>query len=201
MEKLVNIIHPVVYKLKGGNFILGRIDEYKERNEKLTHFLRTALENNATVIHQRDEHPDSIGGAMRDAYFYFDDENHILFDERIKVAVTTMRGGPIPKEKPEKMPEDKWRIFQEVYTSHSQLQAMIRNPDITFFIGGVLERCLGNAAGYQQFYYKKEGQRIVYIPELCVSLDTTEREEMESKLTEREIHSISYEEALKILEE
>jgi hypothetical protein len=199
MANLLNIIHPYTYKLEGTTLNLGPVEEFKERDEKLRYFVDQALNYKTRVLIHHHRHPKSIDGAMVSIGFHVDPLFKFMFDPRIKQVVTTLYGAPLPDERIETISEDQWNLLKDYFTSDSNLRRIVGKPKNIFFIGGVLEKCLCNAAAHFLSYQNGESQKIFYIPELCVSFDQTQREITEGKLKDRSIESISAKEAIKIL--
>ena len=200
MNTLVNIIHPYVFKVEEGIPRIGPIEEFRERDEKLAYFLKTALEKEVKVLHQRDKHPETIEGGFGNVAFRFDPVYPFLFHPSVEVAVT-LKGFPILNAKPKEVPPDVWRDFKKYYTSNRELKKKVGDPKVTLFIGGFLERCLANAMLYHNDNFRKQGQQVVYVPELCVSLDEEEKRVIEPKFHDRKILPVSYDEALRCLGE
>lgn len=194
MGALVNIIHPYTYKLKDDTFIIGPIEENEERDKKVASFVKQALKSGAHVLHHRNEHPRTIDGAMHDVSFHLDP--HFKFLADLDYVVTTKYGAPLPDKRNGKISADVWNLMEKLYTSHSQLKEKIGTPEIAFFIGGVFENCLVNAAGYHHDHYRPPRQQLFYIPELCVSFDEKLRAEMAGKLSQRNIEPVSCQQAL-----
>lgn len=115
----------------------------------------------------------------------------IFRDERIESFYTQRNGFPIPDKKPENTDEDLWNYMSEYVISHSELRKRVEGHSQLFFIGGVFERCLGNAAAYCADRYKIPGENIFCVKDLCVSFDKGEAKLMENELLKRKVHIIN----------
>ena len=197
MPNLLNIIHPYTYKLREGLFVLGSIDEYKERDEKLSAFVTRALKSRARVLHHRRTSPGSMEAGVEDVAFEVDPLFRFFRDGEIDSFATTLYGVPIADERPlsSKITSREWDQLKSLFISYSKLREKIGNPDNVFFIGGVFECCLANAATYFRRQYFPD-TIMYYIPELCVSLNEDLFRETEERLEREKISPLSYNDAL-----
>lgn len=194
---LVNIIHPYTFKLIGNAFQIGPVPEFEERDKNLSTLVAETLAANGRVIVHRDDDEKSLRSAMQDMAFRIDPLFSFLFDSRVESVVTTHYGLPIPDKRPDAVPKKMWTALRKTYTSHSTLQRKISKPRTVFFVGGVLENCVVNAACYFHKHYQTPGQQLLYVKELCVSQDTTLLEKIQPQFDERGIQAISYQDAMK----
>lgn len=199
MNALINIIHPYTYKLVGKELIIGRVDEYKERDQMLAEFLKQSLDNNARIIHHRHQKQESFGGVLCDTAFMQDPVYPFLFDSRIEQIVTTHYGVPLPDKKPAALSDENWGILTGEYLSHSELKRKVGTPNLVLFIGGVFENCISNAISYFLRDLKQTSTSIHYIDGLCVSLDQEQKEKTASRLAEQGVKPISSNKAIKLL--
>jgi hypothetical protein len=199
MSSLVNIIHPYTFKLVEDTLQMGPCKEFRERDASLSGFILAALDAGAKVLHHRHEHPKTFRGHMCDAAFYFDPLFEFLFDARIGSVVTTQAGIPMPDDKIKCVSEDEWNALSDVYTSKSKLGSIVDGHGDVFFVGGVLENCLANAAFYFNKFYRREGQGMFYIPELCVTFVAEERKRCEDIFAKNRILGVSIEYAVEAL--
>ncbi len=196
---LINIIHPYTFKLTEDTFQIGPCEEYEERDQKVATFVKEALSSEAKVLWHKCHDGDPVKYIMHELAFESDPIYEFLFDRRVNTVTTTIYGTPLPDDKPEGIPEEQWSCFREMYTSHSELRRKIGSPGLVFFIGGVLENCIANAAVYFHQHYRRDGQQLLYLPELCVSQNPDLLKKIESELKHREINPISYEKALELV--
>ncbi len=199
MSMLLNIIHPYTYKVKGNSLIFGDIEEFKERDTKISSFIKLALDSNIRVMHHRDSPKNSLDGLLRDMLFEYDSFFQILFDPRIDSVTTTIYGVPLLDEKPANMSDEIWSKLKKTYTSQNELKDKTGNNKTTIFIGGILENCVINAASYHHKYHKTENEQLYYIPELCVSLESNLFNKVKLKLMEKDIKQLSYSEAIALI--
>ena len=200
MNTLVNIIHPYTYKLHNDSFIIGPMEEHKERDERVNSFVTKALELRVKVIHHGNKNSKYVDGLIQDVGFECDPLYKFLSDPRLAEVVTTNYGLPIPNEQPQEFPQEMWELFKEYFTSHEQLKETVgEGHDTTFFIGGILEACVTNAACYYHNHFRKAKEKVFFIPELCVSLDEEKRRSAKILLAEREIFPIDYDKAMVLL--
>ena len=168
---LINIIHPYTYKLVGDTLNMGPVSEYTERDLGVAVVVNTALDKGAKVLLHRYHDGDQFKAMLEQAALALDPLYGFIFDPRITSVVTTPFGTPRPNAKPEPISAETWRAVEKMYTSDSELEQHFIDVNPIIFIGGVLERCVTNIACYAHQKYKKPGQELFYIPELCVSLD------------------------------
>lgn len=196
---LLNIIHPYTFKLQGDGLQIGPCEEYEERDKRITSYVKTILDSGATVLHHKHYLGQGLRQVMHDVALKVDPLYEILFDTRVKTVVTTPYGTPFLDEKPAAVSRDEWEHFRKEYTSHSELQELVGSHNPIVFIGGVLENCVANAAAYFHLHYRKQGQELFYIPELCVSLDVKSLARVKPQLEGMNINFLSYEKALMII--
>jgi hypothetical protein len=196
MSGLVNIIHPYTFKLIEDTLQLGPCEEFKERDANLAGFVLAALDAGAKVLHHRHEHPTTFQGHLCDAAFHFDPLFEFLFDARIGSVVTTQSGIPMPDNRVEGVTEEDWKTLSEIYTSQSKLGSMVRDCGDVFFVGGVFENCLANAAFYFNKFYRREGQGMFYIPDLCVTFVAERKKDCEDILAKNGISGVSVQYAI-----
>lgn len=198
MEILVNIVHPYTFKQENEIIIVGPRPEFKSRDTRLDYFVKAALIKKKRVLRH------DLGGPIfetmiGDAALSMDTLTEIMCDKQIHRIRTTPYGTPINDERPEHIPEERWKILTTFFTQDSKYKELIGIPDLTFFIGGALEACLANAMGYHKLNHKRQGERMFYIPELCVCFDESKREEVGRKLKELDIRPMSYEQSIELI--
>src|SRR3989344_6326115 len=182
MTYTLHIIHPYTYKLDGDTFVVGPRKETHERDTQVATFVGRALKSGAEVIHHQNKSSRFLEGVIQDGMFQFDPLFDFLNDPKISSVVTSPFGIPLPNEKPVGCSDETWKAAQQAYTSHSQFQQELRNPSVSFLIGGVLEACVSNFALYYHQHYRRTGEKMFYLPSLCVSFDTMTRRERERAL-------------------
>lgn len=198
MSATVHIIHPYTYRLKGDTLQLGPVEEWAERDLKVTRFVEEGLEIGAQVFCHLRQPLNSLSGAMEKMAFLGSSLGDIFSDERLISLVTDSYGKPIPDARPDVIPEGVWEEIRNVYTGHSELRDKLRLTDVTFCIGGALENCVASFALYHHEHYR-QGKPLFYIPELCASFDAGQWRKSEKLLQERDVNPLSMEEALKEL--
>lgn len=203
MEILIHVIHPYTYNIVGNTLEMGPIEQYAERDQKVAHFLQCGLDAEARILHYRDAPKDTIRGALVNLALEPNVFYKALSDPRVDdTIITTLYGVPIPDECPPQISkEDRelYELYHSIFTTRSQLQQKLGTPSATFFIGGALEACVGNMAEYYDRYYRKNGERAYYIPELCASFNEQLRQRREERLASRSIERLTYDQALAIL--
>ena len=196
---LLNIIHPHTFKQVDKTLMIGSYEPYLERDEKVASFVERALDSRVKILVHKYSDGDFIADVLRESALIRDPIYKCLYDERAEAIATTSFGTPLPDRKPEEFSDEFWKAIQEIFISHSDLAEKVAGHSPVLFIGGVLENCLANAAGYSSDNYRKDGEKFFYIPELCVSLNKNEWAEVKPKLDERDIRPLGYEEALDFL--
>ena len=199
MSMLINIIHPYVFKLKGDTLHGGPIEEFRERDEKISKLVSNALNKGVKVLHHRAQHPESLHGFLQDTTFESDPLFKFLFDDRISHVVTLDYGVPLPDVKPRDIKDKEWRSLSEFYTSHSELKSKVEKSNPCLFIGGVLENCLANASKYFRENFFDDETAIYYVPNVCVSLDKDLLDKVEPKLRKANIFPLNYDDALSLI--
>lgn len=200
---LVNIIHPYTYKIEGDTPKIGPINKFKSRDSKVSNFVKIALENGAKILNHEswDYKRDGFDRLLTKIALETDPLFEILFDDRVDCITTMANGLPIVDERPEELEEHIWDYLKSFYISHSELKDKIENMKTIMFIGGYLENCLAKVSLYFHRNYRSNGQRILYVPEVCVSIDKEKFKEVKQKLEDAEIEEISYDEAIDLLYE
>lgn len=199
---LVNIIHPYIYKLKGNELIIGPIQEFTERDQKVSDFVKTALDNEIQIFnYDRVDLDRPLGAIMHATALIADPLYSFIKDKRINIVMATGYGLILPEEKPDEISDENWNYLCEIYSNWPDLRSKIQNSSPALFIGGALEACLANAAINFSRQFDDNRQQIFYVPELCVSVDSDflEKEAL-PKLEERGINPLSYEEALSLIQ-
>lgn len=199
MTYAIHIIHPYTYKLEGDAFVAGPSRKNRKQHTQVATFVGRALESGAQVIHHRNKSPKYLDGIIQETMFNFDPLFGFLRDQRLSEVVTSPFGIPLPDEKPAGCTDEVWKAAQEVYTSHSQFQRELRERSACILIGGVLEACVSNFALYYDQHYRRDGEEMFYIPELCVSFNTMTRRERKKALQAVNIKPLSYQRATKLL--
>jgi hypothetical protein len=174
--------------MQDNTFVIGPIDEFKERDSKVREFLETAISTGCRIIHQRLETANSVRGILHDSAFAFDDNYKDLFNPIVKSIVITPYGVPLP--------EEKWVQLRNQYSTHPDLAKLTGKPKRVFFIGGVLERCIINAASYYNNNLRNNGEELIAIPEICVSIDAKEVESLRPSFDKIGLKFIEYKKAL-----
>ncbi len=198
MRAAIHVIHPYTYRLKGDTLEIGPVEEYTERDGKVTDFLKEALRGGGQVmLHLRDP-PATLCGMLASAAFLGSPLDKIFSDKKLVSVVTSPQGLPVPDERPATIPEDVWEEIKRVYTTHSVLRDQLSRPKVTFFIGGALENCVASFVLYHHEHYRQE-EPLFYVPELCASFDAEQWGKSEKLLQERDINPLRFEEALQEL--
>lgn len=203
MPNLVNIVHPYSYKCvqrkEGLTLVGGVIKEFRERDENVAKFVRTALDLDIRVFRYDFPPKGTFESAMQNGVVSLCPiYGKLLFDERIIGFDTLDNGKPIIDEKPEEMDEETWNKFKGLFISDSKLKELMGNPKRTFYIGGFFETCVKNMAHHQIKNYTPD-KEVFCIEELCASINDEKTQEVRDGLREDGIKLISYEEALRLL--
>jgi len=196
---LLNIIHPHTFRQVGDTLMIGPYEPYKERDEKVSAFVTRTLDSGKKVISNNYSDGYFISDCLRRAAFLGDPLYTFLSDERIDTITTPATGTPIPDKRPEAIPVEYREALRQIYISHSDLKGKVGGYEHVIFIGGFLGNCVTNAAAYFHQHYRKSGQQLFYIPELCVSFREKDLAEVKPKLDERDIRPLDYEEAMDLI--
>lgn len=194
---LLNIIHPHTFKGEGDTSIIGPSEVNHERDIKISNFVKNAMDQGNKVVSHKYRSL-SVVDHLANLALELDPIYDFLSDDRIVNVCSTIYGTPLPDEKPEDISDDIWELLEEVYISSVSLGKEVQGQGDVVFIGGLLERCVANAAGYFDDHYRTPGQRLFYVPELCVSRNESEVSEIKEKLAARDITSISSEAAYEL---
>ena len=144
-KTVLNIIHPYVYKQNGQNYVMGPIEEFQERDRRISDFVNYAINSGVKVL-RHEMFDDALGKIMREIGLSVDNSFKFLFDDRVKIFNTPRSGVPIPDEKPEKVTLEQWKFLREIFISESCLKREVVNGK-NIFIGGMLECCVSNCMG------------------------------------------------------
>jgi len=194
-KTILNLVHPYTYKQKDRSYIIGPIEEFEARDKKVSEFVNYALNSGVKVLcHEMFDN--LIDQGMREAGMRIDQLFKFLFDERVITFNTTPAGVPIPNERPEIISSKTWSLLNQIYISERDLKQRVCEAKNLLFIGGMLECCVSNSMGVFSDNIATEGQRLFYIPELCVSYDSAHWQTIKPKLDSRGIQSISSSEAI-----
>lgn len=167
MTDLINIIHPVVFKIKDNSLVYGFLEEFEERDKKIVCLVRAALDLGVRILRYDSQPKRTIDWALEAGAFHnCPVYEGILFDKEITGLSLPRNAIPILDERPEEINEEVWKQFSGIVGSHSELKEVIGNPDRSFYIGGYLECCLMSAALYQRRNYTLE-EEIFCIEDLC----------------------------------
>ena len=192
---LLNIIHPHTFKQEGDTLMWGPLEERHERDVRISTFVTKAMDCGNKVISYEFRPLSMFDYGRQLLYLESDPLYSFLFDDRIVKIYTTNYGSPLNEEKPSEVSDDDWMALGKIYTSHATLGKEVQGQGDVVFIGGLLENCVANAAGYFDFYYRIPNQRLFYVPELCVSFDEFANDEIKEKLDDLSIFPLSYEAA------
>lgn len=195
MEVVLSMVHPYTYKLQDGNLMLGPVAEFQERDKVLSNVVNHALDRGVQVVCHWLQHPESIEGAIEQVTFSVDPLFAWTKDQRMHHVVTSKYGVPIPDNPPGNISQRSWENLKKYFTTQSKLREVMGNPDMIIFVGGLLEACVTSAMGYHHQYDRRKGQRVAYIPELCVSLDQEQRRMFEGELEKIAIERVNCAEA------
>ncbi len=196
---LLNIIHPHMYKGTGDTLVLGPIEQFAERDKRVSEFISTALNGGVDVLMHKNDSGDMMKSIVEEMVLYRDSHFKILFDSRVNICTTTQWGMPLPDLRPETFSQDVWDRAIEIYDSRKSLYEKVRGHTKTMFIGGVLENCVANAMGYFQDEFGFAGKDIFYVPELCVSIDSVQLGLVDVKFKERGFSELTTEQALNLM--
>jgi len=165
---LLNIIHPYTYKVNEETVEIGPRKEFEERDRKVASFVSRVLDSNNKVLLHRNYDGSFADYLMKEASLILDPIYEILSDPRIDCVTTCSKGVPLKDDKPKSVSDEEWAHIGEILSKHSELEQKMDDDGPIVFIGGVLERCVSNATHYYNEYIRSN-QRVIYIPELCVS--------------------------------
>ena len=196
---LVNIIHPYTYKLKDGAFCIGPIEEFRERDERISEFVGECLSHKIKLLRHDCPRESSMGGALELLSFKTDPFYHSILDRRVNKISTTHYGVPLPDEKPESVKLADWKRLKKVYSTRSVLRDKLGRHSKLFFIGGIFELCVVNSMGYVIKEFSDVKRELFCIEDLCVSLDDKKKEDTKEIFKKRNIQLIDYKEALDII--
>lgn len=195
---LLNIIHPHTYKLREETLIIGPIEEFEERDRKVAFFINQVLDSKNKVLLHKEYDGSFVNFIMKEASLNCDPAYKILSDPRIDCVTTGTNGVPLKDNKPEGLSDKEWAQIGEIYSKHSELEQKMADDGPIVFIGGILERCLTNAALYYNEFIRSN-QSVVYIPELCVSIDREELKVIRKRFEATSIEEIDYSDNLELL--
>jgi hypothetical protein len=198
MADLISIVHPYVWKIHDKIFISGIIEENRERDGKISDFLRKSLDSGIKVLRYEDASRDPISKCLEMGSFAEPPFNSIVYDERITEIRATSSSLPIKDTKPENISEENWKIANEMCISHSRLKEIIGTPDRTFYIGGYLDYCLMTAAAYQRDFCNSNGE-IFVVEDFCPAYRQNGIEKAMAEFSKRKIKLVNHEDASKIL--
>ncbi|MBI4139783.1 hypothetical protein HY483_02365 [Candidatus Woesearchaeota archaeon] len=199
MNTLLHIVHPYTWNLVGKSLVVGAIKEHSKRDKNIGTLGRTVLDTGGRILHYRSDHGQSIQGMLQNIALKTCPALEFLLDERVRTVVTTLRGCPLPDEKPEGIDEEKWKNLKEVYATQSALAEAVGTAELSIFIGGALEACLANTISFHNHYYRRNGEELMYIPELCATFDKERAKIVKKLLTEINVKEATYEEAMTML--
>lgn len=193
---MLHIVHPYSFKISENRIMVGPSKVYKERDSKISSFIREVIQENAPVLVHRMRETDASRYFMNQLALMGDPLYNFLFEQK---TIHTLTGGiPIPDEKPLNLTEEEWEVINANVISHSQLKEIVEGSKHSVFIGGVLECCVANAMAYFNAHYL--GGKLSYIPECCVSLDSKYfKIQTEPRLQKRGIYPVSPKKALELL--
>lgn len=196
---VLNIIHPYTFHMKGDSLIIGGCEEFSQRDERISEFIRQCLDKDVkTVCHfMKNAHPFQHIAAV--ASLKSDPNYSFLLEKGVKKVYTTGRGIPIPDEKPPDINDKSWDWFQKRLTSNKQFSRRIGKSKNLVFIGGVLESCIANIAHYCSKNYSEKKLQMGYIPEFCVSLDQQALKEIFPEFEKMSFRPLTPENALETL--
>ncbi|MBI2148590.1 hypothetical protein HYU23_02830 [Candidatus Woesearchaeota archaeon] len=194
---LLNIIHPYTFKLSGSTLKIGPVPEFRKRDKKVEQLARKVLSSGGKVIYYKYSDGNFVKEVMHESALHSDPIYQFLYGS-VETVTTTPYGIPIPDEKPAKIEVEAWKLMTELYTRHSELRQIIEGHENVVFIGGALEKCLANAAIYFNQHYREPGQKLLYVPELCVSFNADEKERAVEKLSRNNIELIKFTEVMSL---
>lgn len=199
-DVLLHVVHPYTWKLVDDTFIVGLVDEHTARDEHIGILGRTVLDTGGRILRYEAEHPQSLRGMIQHVSFESDPSFSFLLDERVQSVVTTLKGCPLPDEKPSKATEEQWKQYTETYATVSTLAKAVGTPDVSIFIGGALEACLANTISFHNHYYRRTGEEMLYVPELCAVFNEEQARDVKNLIGGLGAKAITYEDTMKLLE-
>ncbi len=196
---MLHIVHPYTFRLKGKTLLMGPVEEYRERDFKLSRLVKTAIAHGYPVFaHERitGDIDSLLEAAALKGDYLFDP----LFHPRVKWIGTDEYGKPIHYSKPDDVPQEVWECLLEKTVTHSQFVDLVGAPDEILVCGGEYTRCEGNFMEYIDTSFGKFERRF-FIPELSVTIpeDTHLIAETTADIRELGFKPVSYEEALEIV--
>jgi hypothetical protein len=196
---MLHIIHPHTYKGERETRTLGPIAEHTERDEKVSVFVRTALDNNIPVLCHQVFYETQIQKALERISFDTDPLFSFMLDERMDRITTIRTGIPLPDEKPEGVSTKGWDYIIQQCIRETAFKKKIGNHKTTITIGGVLEYCVSNFLGYYDDDIRRNGDRLAYIPAICAAQGKETWPELQQKLTKRNIELLTYDDAIQLI--
>ena len=193
---MLHIIHPYIYKLKGDSLTIGPIEDYTDRDRKLSDFVGKAIKSSYPIMcHERSK---SLGSMFEGIALKCDDLFEPLFDSHVSWIGTDTHGLPIQNKKPSDMSDETWREITETTITHNQFSKKMGNPNEVIVCGGEYNRCERNFMKYIDTFHTNIKKRF-YIPELSVIIDKDLVEDTTNELEKMRFKQLSYEQALEII--
>ena len=204
MRNLVQVVHPHTYKyiLEDGQikFEIGPSNEAnKPRDEKVASFLKEAKKSGSEILVHLEYMDNFMGRAMQRLAFKADPIYEDVVETIEDCFFTLHSGLPLPRNRPEKIDKKSWDFLRRNIISHSGLKRRIPEAENVFFMGGLLEACLGNFTNYYSMHYSTNGQKLFLIEDLAASLDENEAKKIKGILGEGGINFVNYNTAMSLL--
>jgi len=193
--KTLHVVHPYTFKVENDRLIAGPISQFTSRDESIRDLVSVALDN-GKVINYVGKIKGSWDGLLELGAMLCDPLFNWVKDNRI-VEITTLDSGVlIGEDKPEALGDEQWEIAKRCFTTPDEMKKLTEDSQPNIFIGGYLENCLANAMGHHQKHFRKNGERVYYVPELCARHNSTPWDEVRPKLEALNVHPMSQEEAM-----
>jgi len=206
MKNLINVVHPHTLKMikKGDDFefeVGPSSDINKPRDEKVMNFLNESQENSKILVHM-EYSGNSFDRTLRKIAFE-SDPIYREFAKKLEMKkdcfYTLSSGSPIPNKMPKGIQKETWNSLRRNVISSYKLQKKSEGFSKVFFIGGFLERCLGNYIYYFSRNYANNGEKLFCVEDLCATFDEKEVGKIKDILVQGGIEFIKYKESVDLL--
>ncbi len=207
MRNLVNVVHPHSLKMirksdDSFQFEVGTSSDInKPRDEKVVSFLEEASKNSSRILVHMEYSGGLIDRAMRKMSFEHDPVYKKFMMETEKDCFYTLASGtPIPNKMPEGIQRETWNLLRRNVISTYKLQKRSEGFSNVFFIGGFLERCLGNYIHYFSNNYAKNGEKLFCVEDLCATFDEKDANRIKNILIQENVKFVKHQEAIDLLD-
>ncbi len=204
MINLVNVVHPHTFKMireeESFKFEVGpSSDINKLRDEKIMNFLHAAQKNSKILIHM--QYAGNMWNRLNEKITFECDPMYREFAKNGKkdCFYTLASGTPIPKKMPDGMQREMWNSLRRNVISTYKLQKRSEGFSNVFFIGGFLERCLGNYMHYFSNNYAKNGEKLFCVEDLCATFDENDVNKIKNVLIQEGIKFVKYKEMIDLI--